>query len=366
MSKKKSRLKLAQEHAESAIKKTNEKIGELGTYTGQLYDELNTVQELFDDIRNVPNEKRLEYEKLKKIRLNWKQQAEKIESDYKNAAAKNAGKGAAGVGAGVAVAALGPTAAMGIATTFGIASTGTAISTLSGAAATNAALAWLGGGTLAAGGGGMVAGNAFLALAGPIGWAIAGVALVGSGILLWKGKNDQNRLEDIFTLISKRDVKSYELAIVEINERISRIKDENQKLNSAIERTRAFGLDYNSMTEAQQYELGSYVNLMNSSTQLLVNPITGLQPKYDKVDLKEYIAFSKKKIDDKQKALIVSLSNLLYKINLDEKDKTLLWKSFKGNKKFLSSIEMSKKDFEFSFIETVTDALKHKYCSEKG
>ena len=366
MNKKKSRLKLAQEQAESAIKKTNEKIGELGTYTSQLYDELNTIQELFDDIRNVPSEKQLEYEKLKKIRLNWKQQAEKIESDYKNAAAINAGKGAAGVGVGVAVAALGPTAAMGIATTFGVASTGTAISTLSGAAATNAALAWLGGGALAAGGGGMAAGNAFLALAGPVGWAIAGVALVGSGLLLWKGKRDQNRLEDIFTLISKRDVKSYELAIVEINERINRVKDESQKLNCATEKARAFGLDYNLMTEAQQYELGSYVNLMNSSTQLLVNPITGLQPKYDKYDLKEYIAFSKKKIDDNQKSLIVSLSNLLYKINLDEKDMTLLWKSFKGNKKFLSSIEMSKKDFGFSIIKTVNDALKHKYRSEKG
>ncbi|MDD4753606.1 MAG: hypothetical protein PHT78_10240 [Desulfitobacteriaceae bacterium] len=366
MSKKKSRLKLAQEQAESAIKKTNDKIGELGTLTSQLYDELTTIQKLFDEIRNVPGEKRLEYEKLKKIRLNWKQQAEKIESDYKNAVAKNAGKGAAGLGAGIVVAALGPTAAMGIATTFGIASTGTAISTLSGAAATNAALAWLGGGALAAGGGGMAAGKAFLARAGPVGWAIAGVALVGSGFLLWKGKSDQNRLEEIFTLISKRDVKSYELAIVEINERISRIKDESQKLKRASERTRAFGLDYNLMTEAQQYELGSYVNLMNSSTQLLVNPITGLQPKYDIGDLKEYIAFSKKKFDDKQKSLIVSLSNLLFKINFDEKDKTLLWKSFKGNKKFLSSIEMSKRDFGFSIIETVTDALKHKYRLEKG
>lgn len=366
MSKKKSRLKLAQEQAESAIKKTNDKIGELGTHTSQLYNELNILQKLFDDIRNVPSEKRFEYEKLKKIRLNWKQQAEKIESDYKNAVAKNAGKGAAGVGAGIAVAALGPIAAMGIATTFGIASTGTAISTLSGAAATNAALAWLGGGALAAGGGGMAAGKAFLALAGPVGWAIAGVALVSSGLLLWKGKSDQNRLEEIFTLISKRDVKSYELAIVEINERISRIKDESQKLNCASERTRTFGLDYSLMTEAQQYELGSYVNLMNSSTQLLVNPIIGLQPKYDIGDLKEYIAFSKKKFDDKQKSLIIYLSNLLFKINLDEKDKTLLWKSFKGNKKFLSSIEMSKRDFEFSIIETVADALNHKYRSEKG
>lgn len=143
---------------------------------------------------------------------------------------------------------------MGIATTFGVASTGTAISTLSGAAATNAALAWLGGGALAAGGGGMAAGNAFLALAGPVGWAIAGVAIIGSGLLLWKGKSDQKRIEDIFTLISKRDIKSYDLAIVEINERISRIIDESQKLNYSIERTKAFGLDYNLMSEAQQYE----------------------------------------------------------------------------------------------------------------
>lgn len=365
MSKKKSKLKYALEQAELAIKKTNDKIGELGTHTSQLYDELNTIQKLFDQIRNVPGEKRLEYEKLKKIRLNWKQQAENIESDYKNTVAKNAGKGAAGIGAGLAVAALGPSAAMGFATSFGIASTGTAISTLSGAAASNAALAWLGGGALAAGGGGMAAGNVFLALAGPVGWAITGVTLVSSGLLLWKGKNDQIRLEEIFTLISKRDVKSYELAIVEINERKIRIKDESQKLNCASKRTRAFGLDYNLMTEAQQFELGSYVNLVNSSIQLLVNPITGLQPKYDLGDLKEYIAFSKKEFDNKQKSLIVSLSNLLFKINLDEKDKTLLWKSFKGNKKFLSSIEISKRDFEFSIIETVTDALKYKDRSGK-
>ena len=40
---------------------------------------------------------------------------------------------------GVAVVTMGPTVAMGVATTFGVASTGTAISALSGAAATNAA-----------------------------------------------------------------------------------------------------------------------------------------------------------------------------------------------------------------------------------
>lgn len=363
MCKKKSKLKLAQEQAEKAINETNKKIDKLGENTVRIYEKLNSLQQLFDAIRNVPNEKKLEYERLKKIRLNWKQQAEKIESDYRNAAVKNAGKGAVGIGAGVAVAALGPTAAMGIATTFGVASTGTAISTLSGAAATNAALAWLGGGALAAGGGGMAAGNAFLALAGPVGWTIAGVALIGSGLLLWKGKSEKDRLEAIFTLISMRDVKSYELAIVEINERISRIIDENQKLSTAIEQTKSFGLDYNLMTEAQQYELGSYVNLMNFSTQLLVNPIEGLQPKYSEDDLKKYLSSHKKNLNEKGKRLIVSLANLLYKIDMNDKDRHLLWKSFKGNKKFLASIEMTKEEFDFSIIETVSDALKCKYCS---
>jgi hypothetical protein len=58
------------------------------------------------------------------------------------------------------------------------ASTGTAISTLSGAAATNATLAWLGGGSLAAGGGGMALGTAVLGgmVAGPL-IAVAGFVM---------------------------------------------------------------------------------------------------------------------------------------------------------------------------------------------
>ncbi|ETT45432.1 hypothetical protein BSK66_10070 [Paenibacillus odorifer] len=365
MSKKRSNLQIAQEQAELTIKKTNDKIEELGKYTSNLYTALTDIQELFDKIRNVPSEKHLDYRKLKVVRSNWKQQVEKIESDYKNAVVKNAGKGVAGVSAGVAVAALGPTTAMGIATTFGVASTGTAISALSGAAATNAALAWLGGGALAAGGGGITAGNALLALAGPVGWAIAGIALLGSGLLFWKTKSDQNRLEDIFTLISKRDIKSYELAIVELNERISRIKDEGAKLNDAIEKIESFGVDYNQMTEVQQYELGAYVNLMSASTQLLVNPILGLQPKYNEEDFSKFISEGNGKTNEvlcsSHKDLIIALSNLLYKIKLDDKDKKLLWKSFKKNKKFLSSMNISKKEFDDIILDIVCEALYFKY-----
>jgi len=81
--------------------------------------------------------------------------------EYKTAALE-AQKLAGGVGKMAAGAAGGYGAATSLATSVGVASTGTAITGLSGAAATNATLAWLGGGSLAAGGGGMALGSLVL------------------------------------------------------------------------------------------------------------------------------------------------------------------------------------------------------------
>lgn len=365
MKKKKTKLQLAQDETQAAINETNKKIAELGEYLNDLCIELNNIQKLFDEIRNMSNEKKLEYEKLKKIRLDWKQQAEKIEKDYKDAYVKNAGASAASFGAGVAVVMLGPTAAMGIATTFGVASTGTAISSLSGAAATNAALAWLGGGALAAGGGGMTAGNAFLALAGPVGWAMAGVAIVTSGLMFWKLTSDKKKIENIFTLISNRDIESYKLAIVELNERVVRVGNETKMLKDAVIKIKKFGTDYDIMTEAQQYELGTYLNLMLSSTQLLVNPIMGLQPKFSDNEFNKFLSWKGRKSDEMLcndfKPLIISLSNFLYKIDLDDKDKKLLFKAFRKNKKKLSALEIKKKAFTLDIINAVEEALSYSY-----
>lgn len=63
-----------------------------------------------------------------------------------------------GIGSGVVSSALATLGAYGAVGAFATASTGTAIGTLSGVAATNATLAWLGGGSLAAGGFGMAGG----------------------------------------------------------------------------------------------------------------------------------------------------------------------------------------------------------------
>lgn len=161
-------------------------------------DLLGNVENLINSIANHPKE----FDAVI-AEIQIKKKAFRDVCDFAKKELEAAKKSAMGVGAGVAggaaVAALAPSAAMWIATTFGTASTGTAISALSGAAATNAALAWLGGGTIALGGGGMAAGEAFLALAGPVGWSIAGATLLTSIVLFAnkKIKLDKEKKEEI-------------------------------------------------------------------------------------------------------------------------------------------------------------------------
>ena len=159
-------------------------------------------------------------------------------------------------------------------------------------------------------------------------------------------------------------MRSYKTAIVELNERIQRITDESKKLTDAIKRIKTFGTDYNTMSESQQYELGSYVNLMEASTMLLIDPILGLQPKFSEQDF-EKLYSSVDKLSriyyTSHKAMVISLANLLFKIHLDDKDINLLAKSLKKNKKYLSSIGMKKQDFGYDDISMVEKALKFRY-----
>lgn len=150
---------------------------------------------------------------------------------------------------------------------------------------------------------------------------------------------------------------------------ISRIIDENAKLNDAISNIATLGLDYSKMTEAQQYELGAYVNLMNASTQLLINPIKDLSPKFSMTDLDGFMAWKDRKTDksiyEDNKDFIVSLANLLYKIELDDREKKLLWKSLRKNKKMLKSMDISKKEFDMDLMNGILDALRYKYIQNE-
>ena len=82
---------------------------------------------------------------------------------------------------------------MGLIGTYGVASTGTAIATLSGAAAAKASLAFLGGGAVAAGGGGVALGSLILT-------GGAAVVIIGTGIAAawiykcWDEKQENKRI----------------------------------------------------------------------------------------------------------------------------------------------------------------------------
>jgi hypothetical protein len=121
---------------------------------------------------------------------------------YFMAGAKAAGAAAAGYGG-----------AVGVATSIGAASTGTAISSLSGAAATNAMLAWFGGGAVVAGGGGMAVGV----------WVLGGITVlpalaIGGFFAAREGEKAMTKAKEHEAKVNK--------AITEINV----AKDHSQKV----------------------------------------------------------------------------------------------------------------------------------------
>ena len=195
-------------------------------------DVIQKVEDYVNTLANTPKEFDKTFEEVHINLASFKALSE-ISYDEKEMIKIAGGGSAVGVAAGVATAALAPSAAMAIATTFGTASTGAAISGLSGAAATNAALAWLGGGALAAGGSGMAGGSALLALAGPIGWGIGAASLAAGGFFASKKnkeaaiKADKERVE-IVKATKVLDATSIE---------ITNLKSTTQKLATKLEQS---------------------------------------------------------------------------------------------------------------------------------
>jgi hypothetical protein len=181
----------------------------------------------------------------------------------------------AAVGAGAAFAAFAPTAALAVATTFGTASTGAAISALSGAAATSAAMAWLGGGALAAGGGGIAAGEGLLVLAGPVGWAIGGAALLATGLWM-RGKNARIAIEaqQQGEKIEGRN-KALLAAQTEIRELMAATKNHAVGLQKQLAwLTENAPNDFQSFDDEQKLHLAALVNNVESLSALLNKTVT--------------------------------------------------------------------------------------------
>lgn len=223
-------------------------------------DLISNIEFLINSIAKHPKSFDADIEEIRALQINFTEACEYAEQELK--AAKTSGLTAtAGIAAGASIASIAPTAAMWVATTFGTASTGTAISTLSGAVATKAALAWLGGGALSAGGGGVVAGNALLALAGPVGWGVAGASLLVSiGLFTYKkhrsNKDKKEEIEDI--LRNTQQVKEMEAKIKSL------INETNLLMDNLTTIYRSelidFGTNYITLPEERQLQLGVLVN----------------------------------------------------------------------------------------------------------
>lgn len=238
----------------------NDKGVQLFVERSRAVDTISFVESLVNSIANRPKSFDAEFEE---IRINRKKFTDSCE--FANLELQEARKVATGAGAGLAagasVAFMAPTAAMWIATTFGTASTGAAISTLSGAAATNAALAWLGGGALAAGGGGMAGGTAFLALAGPVGWSIAGATLLTSILIFTTKKTKLNNQKNEEIQAIKRNIE----LVREMDGKIGQILDSTTTIRNGLNDTlkTAFpmcGADYLSLDDGQKQLLGALIN----------------------------------------------------------------------------------------------------------
>lgn len=137
------------------------------------------------------------------------------------------------------------------------AGTGTAISTLSGAAATNATLAWLGGGTLASGGLGVAGGTMILGLmaAGP-------AFLIFGSILSANAKKnlcdamsnleEAKKIEAEFSVISEKLRQMFEsvsLCFTVLDKFSGKMRRANKKLITLIEES---GSDYSKYTEEEK------------------------------------------------------------------------------------------------------------------
>ncbi len=223
-------------------------------------DLVSFVEALVNSIANRPKSFDADFDEIRRERDSFINICDFGERELKNAREAAVGAGA-GLAAGASVAFMAPTAAMWVATTFGTASTGAAISTLSGAAATNAALAWLGGGALSVGGGGIAGGSALLAMAGPIGWTVAGATLLTS-ILLFSGK--KNKLNK-----QKNDeiekVKNNTEKIRETDGQIRMLLEETSMIRSGLRETYLsclplYGKDYSAVSDEQKIKLGALVN----------------------------------------------------------------------------------------------------------
>lgn len=164
-------------------------------------------------------------------------------------------------------------------TSFASASTGTAISSLSGAAATNATMAFLGGGSLASGGGGMVAGAAAL------NFVTIGPALLVSGLVV-AGQGEKARTKAL------ENEAAVNIAIAEMGTAMvafDAIQDRARELLDLITATRVRAVDALELLESEPFDPERHATRFQQALTLTtaVRDLASAQVVNDEGDLDE-------------------------------------------------------------------------------
>ena len=171
--------------AKGEAEKTVEELGNTKTYV--LSNNMNDFAVEYRKLKNLDYDEYIEFEKLRDFTPQSNRFRTLAQASF---TALDLSKGYGGGLAGGGLTALGAYGAVGL---LGTASTGTAIGTLGGAAATNATLAWLGGGSLATGGLGIAGGTAVLG-----GIVAAPALLVGAFFLNCKAEEAMNKAKTYY------------------------------------------------------------------------------------------------------------------------------------------------------------------------
>lgn len=212
-------------------------LDDIGTRELEILLSFDKFSDLIERIQNRPDFQELE---LDKVQIPEYEIGELREiSNGAKVLLGGIGGAAAGTAGGFAAAGAISSAVM----TLGTASTGTAISTLSGVAATNATLAVIGGGTVAAGGGGMALGTIMLGIS-----SLGAGLMVGGIIFSIAGSKISDQAEEAYELAEEAREKTHKVCnyLSELNEyatefleylkRIEKLyKDYLQKLEDTVD-----------------------------------------------------------------------------------------------------------------------------------
>ncbi|WP_304341785.1 hypothetical protein [Campylobacter ureolyticus] len=204
---------------DEARQSTNSQIKNFAEYKIEIFNNnIARYMKIFEKIKNIDFKN--DISKDDELSINM-QEFEKLKTDVFNMKSLLGG-GVASLVSG-ALAGFGAYGGVGLLAT---ASTGTAISTLSGAAATNATLAWLGGGSLASGGLGMAGGTMVL------GGLVAGPALAVAGWVM--ASSAEKAKNNAYTNLSKaRAIEESNKTIILQLEKVSMLSD---RLKNTIEK----------------------------------------------------------------------------------------------------------------------------------